>query len=197
VDREEVGTVRLHLHVEHRPIELELRLQIVTDPPARLVDHEDPRVIGAEAELARRAEHPVRLDASQASHPERLVEHGHARAGRCPRDEVPGDHVPDADDELRLTCAVLDPRDAELVGVGVIPHLEHAHREDALEPRPRIEETLHLHPAMGHQVGELVGRHVGRHELPEPTRGHPHAVAPHCSRKRMSPSTSMRMSGIA
>ena len=79
----------------------------------------------------------------------------------------------------------------------MIAHLEHAHRDDTVQARPRLEDALDLHAAMGHAFGQLVGGQVRRRELPQPPERHPHDAASHCARNRTSPSMSNRMSGIA
>ena len=111
--------------------------------------------------------------------------------------EVARPHVAHADDELDLAGRVLEPRQAELVGVRVIADLEDPHDDDPLEPVPRTQDALDLDAAMGDQVGEVVDGHVGRRVLAQPRERDPHAAAPNCSRKRTSPSISIRMSGIA
>ena len=79
----------------------------------------------------------------------------------------------------------------------MIADLEDARDDDLLEPVPRPQDALDLDAAAGHRLGEVVDGHVGRGVLSQPRERDPHADAPNCSRNRTSPSTSMRMSGIA
>ncbi len=66
---------------------------------------QDPRVVGGDAELAGRAEHPVRDDAADLARRERLGQGRDPGARPRERDEVAGPHVPDADDDLALRAA--------------------------------------------------------------------------------------------
>ena len=120
---------------------------------------------------------PSRHDTADLARPSGLVQHRDARARRRPGHEIARRHVAHADHELDLAGRVLEPGEAELVGVRVIADLEDARDDDALEPLPRVQDRLDLDAPVGHRLGELVGGHVGRRELAQPRADDPHADA--------------------
>jgi hypothetical protein len=117
-DAEVVSPIGLHGDLDDRLAE---RHDLGQLDPDRGVgrQHQDPRVVVAQLELARRAQHPVRHDAADRS---RLNPHAGDRAA----DHRVGHHVADievgrAADQLDLAApvAVGYPHDAERIGVGM------------------------------------------------------------------------------
>ena len=80
---------------------------------------QDAAVVVAEAELARRAEHALRVDAEDRAR----LDHpavGHHRAGRGQRDDVAGGHVERAAPHVALDAvAGVDAHAVDLGGVGM------------------------------------------------------------------------------
>ena len=192
-DREEVGAVRGDLDVQDRVVESERVLHVLTELELRRQD-EDALVARGDPELHRRAEHPVRYDASDLPSGERLRQRRKGRARRGERNEIAGLHVANADDDLLLPRPGLDARDAEVVGVGVVTHLDDARHDDTREPLPRAVHGSDLGAPIREELGELLGRQVGRDELAQPGVDDLHATPSNCSRKRTSPSTNRRRS---
>ena len=178
-DRQEVRTVGLHLDIEDGDVELERSREVRPGLPPLPVQDEDAGVVDTQRQFARGTEHAVRRHPADRPRAEGLVQHRHAGTRRGPRHQIARREVPDADHDFRLAGAVAHARAAELLGVWVVEDLEDACHDDALEPRPRVEEALDLHPALRHALGELVGSHLGRGERAEPRERHPHEAAPH------------------
>ena len=101
-----------------------------------------PRVVVAEAELARRAQHAVRPLAPQLA-PVDLHAVGHRRAERGQRHEVADGHVERAAADLqRLAVAGVDVDELDLVGVGVRRAASSTSADDdAVEPPRRRAST--------------------------------------------------------
>ncbi len=74
---EEVGPVRLDLDVQDGLVQLQRRLDVGADLPPFVVEQEDPPVVVADRELARRAQHAVGVDAPEGPHAEGLGQDRH------------------------------------------------------------------------------------------------------------------------
>ena len=101
-------------------------------------------MVAADRKLPGRAQHPVRHDAADLALAQRLLEGRHPGAGRGPGHEIARRHVAHTDHQLDLAGRVLEPGEAQLVGVRVVADLEHARDDDALEPLPRVQDRLDL-----------------------------------------------------
>ena len=77
------------------------------------------------------------------------------------------DH-PNSDHQLDLAGRVLQPGEAQLVGVRMVAHLEHARSDDPRQPLPRPKDVLDLGAARRQQLGELLRGQVGGTQLAKP-----------------------------
>ena len=193
---QQIRAVRLDLDVEDGVVQAQDRLHVVADRDVLCVEKQDPAVVLADRELHRRAEHPGRVDPADGLDRERLAEGRDAGSGRGPRDEVTLAHVPDPDHQLGLAGGVLDPGDAELVGVRMVADLDDLRDDDALQAAPWSLDRLDQHPARDQHLRERLRLEFARGELAQPRQRDQHQTAPNCSRNRTSPSINSRMSGI-
>ena len=106
----------------------------------------------------------------------------------------PGRHVPNADDHLELARPRLHAGQAQGVAVRVVADLDHPGDDDAGDPLPRTLDRLDLRALAREQLRQLLGRQVGRAQLPQPGQDDLHAAPSNRSRNRTSPSTNSRMS---
>ncbi|CAB4600712.1 unannotated protein [freshwater metagenome] len=115
---------------------------------------QDARVVVAEAEFARRAEHALAVDAEDRPRlDEPAVGHAGARGGE--RDDVVGRHVERAAPHVALDAvAGVDPHPVHLGRVGMALRAEHAGRDHAVDRGAGVEDLLHLHPERGHASRE-------------------------------------------
>jgi hypothetical protein len=183
--RQQVGPVRQHVDVKANIRHIdgleERRPRCNVD-----VERHDARVIGAEPELARRAEHAVRGFAADLP----LVEFHAARqraAGARKGVERPhrddrgaADHVED------LTAAVVDLRDPERVRVGMATRLHDASDHHVLQVIAQSLHAVHGRHVRGQEVPDLLGAPSVRDERAQPIVRDQHAL--NCSRKRTSES---------
>jgi hypothetical protein len=196
---EEVGTVRRH--VDHDAIVVQ-RERLQQERTRRRLGFEFPQSIGigADAELARRAEHALReltaelclLDAHRAT----ALPHRH-RGTDGSEGVLPagGDVGRAAHDLPPLHAAVVHGTDTQAIGVGMLAHL--FHKGHANFAQSRIERLDDVHRrALRSQARADVPRVQGpTQETFEPPAGDVHGVPPcgacpamNCERKRMSPS---------
>ena len=143
--RQEVRPVRLDLEIEHDLVQAVAGLDVFAGRDA-LPQDEDPRVVGGDAELVRRADHPLGHDAPDLARCERFGPGGDPRARPRVRNQIAGRHVPDADDDLALRTSDVDPRDAERVGARMVPNLDDAGDHHAIEAVPWAIDRLDVHP---------------------------------------------------
>ena len=191
VDGEQVGAVSGRLEVEHL---LDERQHVGERSPGleRVVEDDDPAVVGAEVELVLGEDHPLRDLAAQLA----PLEHepvGERRAGQRHRDLRAGAEVPGAtDDRVRPVLPHVDRCQLQPVGVGMLLRLEHV----ADPEEPQVAE--HADPVHAVDLGgrdrervcDLLRIGVDTHVLAEPAERDPHR---NCLRKRRSLSQNGRM----
>ena len=132
VDGEQVGAVAGRVELEHLVDERQ-RLGERRPGLERVVEDDDPGVVGAEVELVLGEDHPLgdlrrAACAARASARSGSVAPGSATATFAPGAEVPGA----ADDRVRPVLPHVDRRELQPVGVGMLLRLEHV--ADAEEP---------------------------------------------------------------
>ncbi len=136
--------------------------------PERCTDGEDvdPRVVVADAELGRRAEHPFRVDAEDAAPLDRPSV-GHGRAERGHRDDVTRLHVERPAPDVALDAvAGVDVDALHLRRVGVLFEADHAGGQDACDRATDLGDRVDLESERRQRVGDaLHGDRVGR--IPE------------------------------
>ena len=197
VDREQVGAVEARLRLDHLLAERQDFGQRRAGVD-RLAEHDDPRVVGADLELALGEDHPVRHDAAELRLLE-LLTTGHHGAGQCDRDVRAGAEVPGATDDLaRLPLSDVDRAELQPVGVRVLAGLEH--EPDAVEAEVAVDvrhaavrDPLELEGRDRQPLADLAGRGVDLDVLAQPGDGDLHQ---NCRRSRRSFSQSARRSGI-
>src|SRR5690348_850084 len=158
------------------------------------VQLEDALVLVSEAELARRAEHPIRGLAPNPSpldlHPVR-----HHRPARRERIQRVGLHVRRAANDVEQSAgAGIDLRHPEVIRVRVRTRLDDPTDHDRGEVRAERVELVDGRYTRGDQVAQPGRCLIERHERPEPLVRDVHSAT--CSRKRTSESYRMRMSGM-
>jgi hypothetical protein len=149
-----VGAVAGEVDVEHHLGGQVERLPVGNTHRGAGRQDEDARVVVAEAELASRAEHALRLDAEdRARFDEPAV--GHGGTGRRQRDDVAGLHVERAAPDVPLDpVAGVDPHTVHLGGIGVALGAQHAGGDHAVDHRADGEHLLDLHTETGEHGGE-------------------------------------------
>jgi hypothetical protein len=156
VDREEIRSVRSRLELQDGVGEREHLGQRRPGLPG-LCEDENPRVVGAELELALGEDHPVR-DRPSELRPFEPTTVGQDRARQRDRDRRPLAEIPrSADDLARLVVSHVDGAELETVGVGMLGGLEnapdpveaqiavlvgHATPDDPLDPGDRDRQPL-------------------------------------------------------
>ena len=179
VVREQVGAIREHVDVVLHVADGD-RLEERRPGGDIDVEGEHAVMILAEAEFARRAEHPARdlaanLPALDEDPP--LVAGGHDGADAGKGIHRPLDHVRRAAHDIhQLPAPVIHLGDPEVVGVGVAPGGDHARHDDAREVGAQP-----LHPVDGgHVRGDERAQRVGgervRDEGPQPFMRDQHLV---------------------
>ena len=223
-DAQAVGPVRLDLELVDdvgdeaevlgdRRAEGESRREVPVGGPGRSQD-EQSRGVGAQAELGRRAQHPVRRHAAHLAAGDLDPAGEHGPDGR-ERHDVADDVVPGAADDLDgLVATGVDEGEADAVGAGDRPDLDDAGHDDTGEAAPDVLDRLDDETEgvqLGTERGDTLG--VGRvdaegRELAQPGKRYPHAAPypvlsddPACgtqnpARKRTSFSMKARMSSI-
>ncbi len=191
VDREEVGAVPGRVEVEHFVDE---RQDVGERRPGleRVVEDDDPGVIGAEVELVLGQDHPLRELAAELA----PLEHEpvrQRRAGERDGDLRAGAEVPGAaDDRVRAVLPHVDRRELQPVGVGMLRRLEDV--PDAEEPEVAGHadplDAIDLGRTDRERLGDLRRRRVDAHVFAQPAERHPHR---NCLRKRRSFSQNARM----
>ena len=135
--------------------------------------HDDPGVVGAELELVLGEDHAVGDLAAQLRPLERASV-GQHRAGHCDADRCAGAEVPRAADDLpRLGLADVDPAELQLVGIRVLPGLEHTAGDEPSEVavgvgNARPVGALHLGRGDREPLRQLRDRNVEGHVLAQP-----------------------------
>lgn len=167
VHGEEVGPVGGHLDVEDGVAQAERLADVVAGRHGRW-KQQDSLVARRHGELHRRTHHPVRDDAADLARRDRLVERRHARPRPGEGNQVARAHVPHPHDDLPFARAGRHPGEAQLVGVGMVAHLEHARSDDPRQPLPRPKDVLDLGAARRQQLGELLRGQVGGTQLAKP-----------------------------
>src|SRR6476660_2586670 len=195
-DAQEVRAVGFHLDVQDDLVQPQTSLEILPDVEPGVVEDQDAAVVLTDRELARGAQHAVRVDASDPAYGERFRENGDARSGRRPRDQITRHHVANPDHQLGLPGPVLDLGHAELVRVGVIAYLHDPRDDHTVEPLPGTFDRLDQHPSGDQDVRESFGTQIRRGVLTQPAERNAHHAAPNRSRKRTSLSIRSRISGI-
>ena len=159
-DREDVGEWRSRL----RPV----------------LEHHDPGVILAEADLVLGEDHSPRELPAKGAFVERLVQDREIRSRERDRDRRTGLEVPCAADDLpRVAFSDVHLAHAEPVGVRVRRRLEHAADEEAAEISvgvgdAGIDDALDLERRDREPVRDLVGGGVDRDVLAEPREWRAH-----------------------
>ena len=162
-------------------------------------DH-DPRVVGAELELALGQDHPARDLAAQLRLPERRLGTREPRAREGDGDGGAGAEVPRAADDLaRRALAHVDLAELQPVGVRVLARLEDLADEEetvvaVLVDRPARLDGIHLGRADAQPVGQLGDRHRKRDVVAQPGQRNLHQ---NCLRTRRSFSQNGRRPGTA
>src|SRR5690554_7209792 len=133
-------------------------------PPQLLfaVEDQDPGVILTQAELALRADHPVRGDAANGALPD-LESAGEHRTGNGHGHERPGVEVPGATDDPGRPAADVHLAYPDAVGVRVRPDLEDLADHHAGPIGLQRLDTLDLVTEVGEDDGQLGG--VGRGQV--------------------------------
>src|SRR6476660_3874911 len=197
VDAQEVGAVGFHLDVQDDLVQAQTSFEILADVEPSVVEDQDAAVVLTDRELARGAQHAVRVDPSDPAYREWFHEDGHARTRRRPRDQIPRHHVANPDHQLGLAGPVLDPGHAELVRVRVVAYLHDPSDDHTLEAIPRTFDRLDQHASRDQDLRESLGVQIRRRVLTEPAERNAHHAAPNRSRNRTSLSIRSRISGIS
>ncbi len=124
-------------------------------------------MLGAQAQLARRAQHAVRFQPAQLGG---LDDHavGQRRAHHGDRDLEARAHVAGAADDLQAIGAVGSHlAERQLLGVRMTPRLDHLAHDDTGERRGHGRHRLDLETGQSQLLGQL-RRHGERHVLLEP-----------------------------
>ena len=191
VDREEIGAIPGRLEVEH----LVGERQHIRQRRARLeriVEHDDPGVVGAEVELVLGEDHPLRdLPTELAPLEHEAVRQRRARQRHCdlrPRAEVPRA----ADDRVRAILPHVDRGELQPIRIRVLRGLEHmtdAKQREIAEHADAVD-AVHLGGRDRQRVGDLPSVRVDADVVPQPAERNPHR---NCLRKRRSFSQNGRM----
>ena len=156
--------------------------------PGRRVEHDDAGVVVADAELAGRADHAVRVVPVRLAGADVEPARQHA-AGQDHRDQVADDEVGRAADDLLRLAGAVGPADVDraepdrLLEPGQLLDGRHpADHEGALHRGALVHNGLHLDAEVVQGGVEPVGGQVGRQrdELAQPGQGYPHVTAPPC-----------------
>ena len=195
VHAHQVGPVGRDLQLEHLVGDRQVLGQRLAHGHVA-VEHHDPEVVLADADLVLGQDHPARLDPAQLRLAQRRAIR-HDRARQRHRHGLTGGHVGGAaDDRLRVAAADVDLADAEPVGVGVLLGLEHAAGDERGHvPHADAVQPLELVARQREPVGHLRGAEPGVAVGAQPGERDPHAPAPNWSSRRRSLSNSIRRSG--
>ena len=129
---------------------------------------EDARMVVAEAELTRRAEHALRDDAADLAALDREVSRQH-RADWSERHDHAGFDVGRAAHHPLLPGAEVDVGEADPIGVGMRDHVENPGDDDAVHVPARRVDGLDLESELVQRVGNVGDRDVvERRELTNP-----------------------------
>ncbi|ABA47491.1 hypothetical protein BURPS1710b_1895 [Burkholderia pseudomallei 1710b] len=160
-----IGLVRRQLDFEDRVVEVQRLPDVLAHGRAFGQDHQAAVVFG-KLQFARRAEHPLALDAAQLR---QLDREGRAAffGGRQLRADERDRHLDArrdirraADDLQRRAGAGVDLANVELVGIRMLDHLEHAADDDLLGRRRGRAQRLDLEPRHRQRVRQLVRRQL-------------------------------------
>ena len=142
------------------------------------VELDDPLVLVAQAHLTLRAEHAAALDAPDL----RLLEHdagaGDGGAGRGEDALHARVRIGRAADHLDLLRAGIDRAEPELVGVGMLPRLDHVGDGKGREIVAGPADLLHLEPDGGQLGCDVVDRRLRLQMRLQPGKGEFHALSP-------------------
>ena len=182
--RQGVGPVRGDVEVEHG---VGVDAEGVGQSHARLgpvgLDDQDPGVVVGQAQLRRRAQHPLRPLAPHLAagdlHP---VRQPGPDGGQ--RDEVAGPEVERPAHDLAGGPAVthVDLDELHLVGVGMGAGGDHPGHDHPVEPLPHPLHTLDHQPQAGQGAGQPVDVVPKGREVTQPREGNFHAASVSCIR---------------
>jgi hypothetical protein len=175
VDRVQIGAVARRLEIEHLVDER----QHLGERRARLervVEHDDPAVVGAEVELVLGEDHSLRHLPAQLAPLQRQPARqrrarqgdGHLRAGA----EVPGA----ADDRVRAVLSHVDGRELEPVRVRVLLRLEHVTdaEQSQVTVHPDPLDAVHLGGRDRERPDDVGRRCLDADVLAQPADRDPH-----------------------
>ena len=188
-DAHRVGPVGRDRQVEDDVVEAEDRANVFSHLAAGVEAH-DPRVIVAQPELACREQHAVGHLAAYLAAFEREPA-GERRAGGRIRREHPCDDVGRAAHHPRLPGTEVDVDERQLVGVGMLHHVEHLADDDAGDLLAGLLDALDFQAELVQGRDQLGHRRVDRRELADPGQRRAHQ---YCARKRASLSKNVLIS---
>ncbi len=161
-----VGAVGRHLDVEHHIGEWEQRREVRAEGRV-IFEHQDALVVGSQAQLPERADHPGRVDAADAAlvDTERVaIRISQRRPGWRERDHCAHVEVPGSAYHLDFAGARVDASQPDLVGIGMGPQPDDLAHDDARERRLYPFDRLDGEPEIVERDADLVriaGRQVG------------------------------------
>ena len=191
IDREAVGAIRRDLQFEHRFIQ---RKDFGRRGPRlrAVLEHEDPIVLIAQAQLRLGADHPAREHSPELCLAD-LHTAGHDRTREGDDDGLAGRHVRGTTDDRPGPRSVVDLADAEAIGIGMGTDLEGPPDHEA----PGVSTHPPAYPldlGTGHcqTTGEVPGLESGIAVLGKPGNRDPHEncssiLTSFSNRKRRSP----------
>ena len=142
------------------------------------VELDDPLVLVAQAHFALGAEHAAALDTPDL----RLLEHdagaGDGSTGRGEDALHAGPRIGRAADHLDLFHARIDDAETELVGVRMLPGLDHVGDGEGCKLVARPADLLHLEPDGGELGRDVVERRIRFQMRLQPGEGELHALSP-------------------
>ena len=138
-------------------------------------------MIVAHAHLALRAQHARALDAPDHALLELDPGARNDEAGAGEHALHTGARVGRAAHHLHLACAGIDDAHGELVGIGMLPGLDHVTHGERRQLGPAVEHVVDLEAERGQPVGDVVERGIGIEMAAEPRQRELHRVSPPAS----------------
>ena len=186
-DAHRVGAVGRDREIEHDVVEAEHLAHVGAERGVGR-ELENAVVVVAEAELAGRAQHPLRhLTADLAALDLEVA--GQVRADRRERHDHARFDVRRAAHDAHRTVAGVDVGEADAIGVGMRQDVEDPRDDHAADLAAGLVDPLDLEAELVQRVGDVGDRRLDRRELANPRERCAHRSRPqNCAAKRTSPS---------